>query len=559
MQSQLSAKYIIFLCLAQLQFFWPCGWAQDATATSDTSQLLDKGFKLRNEGRLDDVIRLMDEAISANPNCIDCYLLRSNALEAQGHFRDAARDARKLVALDAKSASFRARLGNYLARAGNYAEGIALCDQAIKLDPNCAEAFYHRATVNYLRHDRMQAALADAGKAARIDPHNGHYGTLYASILKEAGNKKQCDLEIKRVLEADKNFEPAWFLRGQIAWDEHRLESALQDWSLCCSLNPGDANAFASYGACLRKLKRFDAALKAYSKAIALNPELVCALDVRAGIYRDRGDNARSLADLKRATEVAQRLPSPPSVQEAILTDYCDTLLICKRLKDGIAVCSVCLHKKPLPDSLRKRLFRYRGQFYFILGNVSAASKDFQIASENDRISMGERYDTEYLLALDKQGQRRRAIDLGDKLLKLKPSDDILAKTLSSLKQQSGNLAGCLDDLNQLIALQPNDRELREDRLKLLIKMGHVQKALNEYDCLIRMHPSDSDKYRLKKIDLYERIGRDAEAVKEYSQLIKAQPQNAELLYSRADLYERLGGKDNARRDRKAADALLSR
>ncbi|MDR1837380.1 MAG: tetratricopeptide repeat protein [Treponema sp.] len=67
--------------------------------------------------------------------------------------------------------------GKYLYAAGRFDEAIAELTQAIRLDPNLAEAYYNRGNAYHLKGD-YDRAIADYEAALRIDPNHIARGSL---------------------------------------------------------------------------------------------------------------------------------------------------------------------------------------------------------------------------------------------------------------------------------------------------------------------------------------------------------------------------------------------
>ena len=533
---------------------WPANQQIDVAR----SGVIDRAAKLRGDGRIEDAIKVLSEAISADPKCVACYLLRSNIFASKGRFTEAASDAKKLMALEPTVASHRARLGCYLAEAGHFDEGLRLCNEATRLAPTCLEVFYLRATVYQLRPGKLQAAIADARKA--LDPANPHCGFFLASLLRRAGDRRQAVLELNRVLKREPKFEPALFMRAQIEWETQKVDAAMQDWKQCCSIAPQDPNAFLAYGTCLEFRKRYDEAVKAYGKVIEIDPACSNALQCRSGIYRMQGNNFQALTDLKRVMKLAQGDPEQlAKVTQLSVTNYCELLIGLHRLQEGLEFCNCWLGKSGLASNMQRLLREERGQFNFLLGNYSNAFVDFQNATKGGKVSMGDRLDAEFVRTANQLDGRAAALSLCNHFLKFNPKSPWLLKASYDLQQGSGNLNEALATVDQLILLKPDMCELHEEKAELLVKTRSFDKALAEYDLLIGLNPKRARRYEVSKLKLYESMARYDQAIGEYTKLIEGAPPNAELLYSRADLYDKVGDKEKANRDRKAAEALLSK
>ncbi|PWU03325.1 MAG: hypothetical protein C5B53_00530 [Candidatus Melainabacteria bacterium] len=550
--SRKSSWLFLLFCLSFVFFFF----SAHTPATDLANQtLIDQAVKLRDAGQHEAAIKILNQAISTNADCVSCYVLRADLLEANKKFSEAASDARRLIALEPKVANHRARLGCYLAEAGQFDEGLRLCNEAVGESPNSQEIFYLRAKVYQLRSEKLQAAIADARKA--LDPNNPHSGMFYAGLLLRAGDRRGTLQELNRILKLAPKFEPALCLRAKLEWEANEVDTAMRDWRTCCAIAPHDASAFYGYGTCLQLGKHYPEAIKAYNKALAINPASACTLQCRAAIYRIQNKNAEALADLKRVMKIIQGRPD--ELQEPTITNYCHLLIILHRQQEAVDFCNYWLSKSDVPAHLRRCFQLNRGNCHFLSEDYPLALADFVAATEGGKIVTGDRYDAEYVLSLDRVQGQAAAIALCNHLLQAKPRSAWLLKTSYDLEHTHGLLNRSLDAVDQLILAEPQNYQFHEERATLLTKTKSLEKALAEYDLLIRLNPQRFRQYQFNKVRLYERLGQTAQAILECTKLLEEGATNAEVLYTRADLYEKIGYKDRAYQDRKAADAILNK
>ena len=158
-------------------------------------------------------------------------------------------------------------------------EAIAAYDEAIRLNPNYAEAYNNRGVAKKTlgRHD---AAIADCDEAIRLKP----------------------------------DYVQAYYNRGIAKGELEQYEYAIADFDEAIRLEPNYAKAYNKRGAAKAKLGRHDAAIADYDEAIRLNPNL-------AEAYYNRG-NAKSVLGQHEAAvaDYAEAIRLKPDFAEAYYT-----------------------------------------------------------------------------------------------------------------------------------------------------------------------------------------------------------------------------------------------
>jgi Flp pilus assembly protein TadD len=119
---------------------------------------------------------------------------------------------------------------------------IADFDQAIRLNPNFADAFYNRGNA-YGRKGQPDRAIADFDQAIRLNPN-------YSEAFKDRGNAYD---------------------------DKGQFDRALQDYDQAIRLNPNLALAFYDRGLAYFSKGQYDRAIADYDQAIRLDPKYAAA------------------------------------------------------------------------------------------------------------------------------------------------------------------------------------------------------------------------------------------------------------------------------------------
>ncbi len=135
----------------------------------------------------------------------------------------------------------------------------------------------------------------------------------------------------------------------------------------------------------------------------------------------------------------------------------------------------------------------------------------------------------------------------------IKPNFAMNFKIRGELALADNNLAVAVPAYEQALALDPDDAFLLS-RLSIgEYRLQHYAKALDYFDKLAKLTP-EAPGTRYLRMDILEKLGRDADLIPLYTAQIEKAPNSAFLLKKRAAAYLRLGKKDLAAKDTAAAD-----
>jgi carboxyl-terminal processing protease len=198
--------------------------------------------------------------------------------------------------------------GRELMKHGHYREAAADCTEALRLDPNLADAYTDRGLAHWALGEFAQA-IADCDRALALDPANGLTHSL----------RGQCDLQIKDYPRAISDFDAAIRLvpetsnfyeqRAGAFLALHRDEEALDDLDQAIQFQPGNASAYYWRGLTLYRRGNYEAAKDDLAKAIELGPKNQDALNMMGWLLavcpepRLR-DGPRAVADATEACAI---------------------------------------------------------------------------------------------------------------------------------------------------------------------------------------------------------------------------------------------------------------
>ena len=187
----------------------------------------------------------------------------------------------------------------------NFDEAIRKYDEAIRLDPSYALAYYGRGRA-YLGKERFDEALADFNEAIRL---NANYVKAYVGrgdVYWQKRDLARALVDYNRAIELDPNLSDAYTKRGKVLTEQNSLDKAVIDYNHAIELSPSDSTPYLWRGAARSKSGDYDHALIDFNNAIELNPKLTEAHIKRAETFRLRdrsGDNEQAITEYTKAID----------------------------------------------------------------------------------------------------------------------------------------------------------------------------------------------------------------------------------------------------------------
>jgi tetratricopeptide (TPR) repeat protein len=147
-----------------------------------------------------------------------------------------------------------------------YEEELAAYEQAIRLDPTDAHAYFSKGNALYMLK-RYEEALAAYEQAIRLDPTNADYYYMKGHLLYNLKRYKKALTAYEQAIRLDPNYVHAYNGKGNALSDLKRYEEALAAYEQAIRLDPNFAYAYENQGDVLRNLKRYKEAEQAFEKA----------------------------------------------------------------------------------------------------------------------------------------------------------------------------------------------------------------------------------------------------------------------------------------------------
>lgn len=314
-------------------------------------------------------------------------------------------------------------------------------------------------------------------------------------VLNRTGQYEEAIAKLTKAIDVEPDNAALYNARARNRGDNRDLEGARADAKRACECDPTSADYLNTYGYLCKVMREYDAALKAYDMALALDPALPVTLRNRAHLLsRVRNDHQAALDDLNEALRL-----SP---------DYVDGLIergvVLNRLarpREAISDLERALKLEPgRPDAAA-----VLGEAHSILGQFDVAERMFDdvlaTAPENE---LGFVYFHRGMLNM-RRGQVTyenkyygSAIEDLDEAIRLDPGFDesFLQRGVSYhfLRQYERSI----DDLTEYLKRVPGQPYALSWRSRSDYFAGRYDDALNDASMALELQPDDASALHIR-------------------------------------------------------------
>ena len=275
-----------------------------------------------------------NEAIRLDPKLAMAYVNRGCAYIKQARLRPGHRRLRRGDPARPESRHGLCQPGDAYIDKGEYDRAIADYDEAIRLDPKLAKAYFNRGVPTKPRANttgRSPTTMRRSSSIRNTSPPTTAGGTptkpranttgrspttvrrsgsirnspsLHRPSDASTDNKGEHDRAIADYNEAirlDPKYVFAYNGRGNAYQAKGEHDRAIADYSEAIRLDPKFVKAYYSRGNAYQAKGEHDRAIADYNEAIRLDPKYVLAYNGRGNAYEAKGEHDRAIADYSEA------------------------------------------------------------------------------------------------------------------------------------------------------------------------------------------------------------------------------------------------------------------
>jgi tetratricopeptide (TPR) repeat protein len=304
--------------------------AQDEAGgeTRSAEQVVNLATVLMRQGRADEAVAKLREALAENPGHMEIRLNLAQALSRSGDLAGGEKIYRELVAEEPARLEFHQDLATCLSQGGGYEAALAAIDAGLVINPEWVEGLTARGL--YLFHlDRLEEARTSLDKSLRLDPRQSDAYFNLGQVQDASGDLKgattmmekahQLDpggrraaLGLAGVLEKQGQFARAMEIlertlelggedpailgeMGAVQIRGGRPEEAVAPLEQAQRLDPDNADIAGNLGMAYAMTGQMPAAIKAFEKVVDLRPDLADGQMQLGSLYHQAGrlDEAR--------------------------------------------------------------------------------------------------------------------------------------------------------------------------------------------------------------------------------------------------------------------------
>ena len=164
-----------------------------------------------------------------------------------------------------------------------------------------------RKGVDFNRQDKYDEAIAEFNNAIKINPNSANAYYNLGIIYDKKSDSDKAIANFSKAIGIDPALADAYYNRGSIYYKKGAFDDAISDYSKAIELSPKLADAYYARGLAYSKKGNLDQAIAEYNKAIELRPNFALAYDARAVAYFTKKDYVKTMADVNKAQALGSR------------------------------------------------------------------------------------------------------------------------------------------------------------------------------------------------------------------------------------------------------------
>jgi Flp pilus assembly protein TadD len=193
----------------------------------------------------------------------------------------------------------------YIAK-DDYEKAIAVCSEAIRLNPKDTGAYFSRGFACG-KNREFDKAIADYSEVIRIDPNNTLAYCNRGDVYTAKGEFDKAIADCTAAIRLDVKCASAFLNRGIAHMAKRNFDEAIADYNDVIRLDPKNANAFRWRGAVYIGKGAFDTAIVDLTEAIRLEPKHSDSYFWRGTAYKRARQMDKADADFAKAKELGYK------------------------------------------------------------------------------------------------------------------------------------------------------------------------------------------------------------------------------------------------------------
>lgn len=532
-------------------------YAQETPAVS----LLEKGKKLLEEKKIDDALKIFEEALIQTPNDPLIYYYSGIAYHLK-------RQPQQALAKLSKALEISPGMPEAILRIGIIFEELRRFDKAIEA------------------YQAVTAGKADAGiikeaeerlRKLNIAVHFRNAGKLFQEKKYESALT-----ELQIVISLSPEYVDAHYVSGMAFQRLGKLKEAIDEFKKVTELNPAHPDALYQTALTYEALSVYEEAIEAFKKFISIAPESKNVKEAEKRLEENKKRlNTRKLFEANAEFIRKEMWPDAlKTVKEILLNEpknpnaLFNLGIVLYQLKDNTPAIDALKQAIEIDPKSQKAILQL-GVIYDDQGNYKAATGYYQQVLEiNETTPEGKkakerievlRYITESEAKAATTMELLQKKDVGgaiketEALLVVRKDDPKLFYTLAVLYMTATRLKDAVTTLEKAIALDPMNKDMRFLVSQLYESINEYQKAADAYQFYVSLDGDSTkgkeaaEKYvkmrtrsHFEKGKKYMAVGSYDASLQEMQSILEISPDEPVALFNAGILYDRLNRPEDA-------------
>ncbi|MBO1051298.1 MAG: serine protease [Dolichospermum sp. DET73] len=193
--------------------------------------------------------------------------------------------------------------GNVRSKLGDKLGAIDDFNLALKFNPNLVEPYINRGNVRSELGDK-QGAIDDFNLAIKFNPKLAQAYNNRGLVRKDLGDKQGAIDDYNLAIKFNPNNADAYYNRGIVRSELGDKQGGIDDYNLAIKFNPNDADAYNNRGLLRDELGDKQGAIDDYNQTIKINPNYAYAYNNRGLLRDDLGDKQGAIDDYNQAIKI---------------------------------------------------------------------------------------------------------------------------------------------------------------------------------------------------------------------------------------------------------------
>ena len=246
-----------------------------------------------------------DEPITPIDPTSEQQSLRSgNKHFQQGKYEEAIADYNEAIRINPESAEAYYNRGTTKDLLGRHEEALEDYNEAIRINPESAEAYYNRGTTKDVL-GRHEEALEDYNEATRVNPQFAQAYYNRGNAKDALGRHEEALEDYDEAIRINSQYAQAYCNRGTVKLTLDQHDEAIEDYNEAIRINPQFAKAYYNRGIAKGMLGWYEEAIADFNETIRINPQYAEAYYNRGNANKEVGEYKKARVDLERALELA--------------------------------------------------------------------------------------------------------------------------------------------------------------------------------------------------------------------------------------------------------------